>query len=156
MAIPNGTVVQLAKEGIVKVANLLDFDKESLRQIEDNLRRLGGRVPDPMPGAPQGASVPQPPYVFGAKLQMRLEVASKLVQFYFTIGRPVTAANLMWNLVMTRFKELWQALVDQLKSDNPDTRVISKSIPIIRWAKAFADYLRRCVGVLRDGALRAR
>ena len=79
MPILNATVVQLANEGIATVADLLDFDKESLRQIADNLRRPGGRVPDPTPGAPSGVSIPQPPYVFGAKLQMRLEVACKLV-----------------------------------------------------------------------------
>jgi hypothetical protein len=41
MGIPNATVVQLATEGIISVIDLADFDKESLQQLADNLRRPG-------------------------------------------------------------------------------------------------------------------
>ena len=42
MAIPHATRVQLAVEGITTVADLLDFDKDSLDQVANNLRRPGG------------------------------------------------------------------------------------------------------------------
>jgi hypothetical protein len=44
MGIPNPTVAQMQAEGISNVQDLADFDKESLQQLADNLRRPGGRV----------------------------------------------------------------------------------------------------------------
>ena len=79
MAIPHATVVELQHEGIVTVSDLVDFDKESLKQVADNLCRPGGRIPDPTPGAAQGATIPKPPFVFGSKSQTRLGVACKLI-----------------------------------------------------------------------------
>jgi hypothetical protein len=56
MGIPHATVVQLATEGIISVIDLADFDKESLQQLADNLRRPG-RVSDPNPPAQPGATI---------------------------------------------------------------------------------------------------
>ena len=47
MSIPHATVLQLSQEGIVSVMDLIDFDKESIKQVAEKLRRLGGRVADP-------------------------------------------------------------------------------------------------------------
>ena len=79
MSIPHATVVQLQQEGITAVSDLADFDQSSLQQLADNLRRPGGRVPNPDPGADAGATIPTPPFVFGAKSQKRLLVACDLV-----------------------------------------------------------------------------
>ena len=49
--VQHATVIQLALEGIQMVDNLADFDKEAFQQLADNLRHLGGRVPNPNPGA---------------------------------------------------------------------------------------------------------
>mmetsp|Transcript_33177 Transcript_33177/g.50752 ORF Transcript_33177/g.50752 Transcript_33177/m.50752 type:complete len:93 (+) Transcript_33177:65-343(+) len=54
-AIPNETVNQLANKGIAAVSDLSEFNKESLKQILDNLRNPGGRIPNPDPGAPAGS-----------------------------------------------------------------------------------------------------
>ena len=78
MAIPAATVAQLANEGIQTPSDLSDFDKDSMKQVADNLRNPGGRVPNPDPGAPAGATIARPPFVFGAKSQKRLLVATKL------------------------------------------------------------------------------
>jgi hypothetical protein len=56
MGIPHATVVQLARKGIISVIDLADFDKESLQQLADNLRRPG-RVPDPNLAAQPGATI---------------------------------------------------------------------------------------------------
>ena len=56
MGIPHATVVQLQSEGITLVADLVNFDKDSLQQLADNLRCPGGHVPDPNPGAPPGSN----------------------------------------------------------------------------------------------------
>ena len=79
MAIPHATVMQLHNEGITAVDDLAEFDSDSLAQIASNIRRPGGRIPDPTPSAPPGATIPTPPFVFGAKSQMRLEAACDLV-----------------------------------------------------------------------------
>ena len=146
MAIPHDTVVELNNEGIVTVEDLADFDRESLKQVADNLRRPGGRIPDPTPGATRGATIPKPPFVFGSKSQTRLGVACQLIRFYEMIDRPLTATNLRWNPVMRRFKEIWEAIELRKKADGPDTPVISKALPIMRWTEAFTDHLHRCVG----------
>ena len=110
MGIPHTTVIQLCAEGIEAVTDLADFDKDSLQQLADNLRRPGGRVPDPNPGAPAAATIPTPPSVFGAKSQKRIAVTCDLVRFYATVGRDLTAANLQWNTVMKNFEIQWKVL----------------------------------------------
>src|SRR4051812_38687613 len=87
MGIPHATVVKLGEEGIDTFDDLVNFDKETIKQIADNLRRPAGRVPDPNPGAVAGATIPTPPFVFGAKSQQRLTVACKLAKYYETVGR---------------------------------------------------------------------
>jgi hypothetical protein len=56
MGIPQATVVQLATEGITSVIDHANFDKESLQQLADNLRRPG-RVPGPNPAAQSGTTI---------------------------------------------------------------------------------------------------
>ena len=117
MAIPRETVARLAQEGITSADDLSEFDKSSICQIADNLRRPGGRIPDPNN---DGATIPTPPFVFGAKSQQRLNVACNLVRFYNMIGRTLTASNLTWSTTMVNFKDLWKAVVDRKASDDPD------------------------------------
>ena len=131
MAIPSATRTQLSVEGIKTVNDLLDFDKDSLDQVANNLRRPGG-----------GAS----PFVFGAKSHKRLLVATKLVKFYNTVGRTLSAENMQWNHVMRNFEEQWKALEDRKSEDAPDTPLISKDLPVIKWVEAFRDHLHRCIG----------
>ena len=144
MAIPNATVVKLSSEGISNAMDLSEFDKTSINQIADNLRRPGGRVVDPND---PNATIPTPPFVFGAKSQQRLLVASDAVRFYETIGRNLTASNLQWSTVLIHFKDLWKALVDRKNADEPDTPRITKALPIMKWTEAFVDHLNRCIGV---------
>lgn len=147
MGIPNGTVIQLQEEGISTVSDLEDFDKDTIEQVAVNLRRPASRVPDPAPNAAAGATIPTPPFVFGAKSQKRLIVATDLVKYYTTIGRPITAANMAWNTVMKNFEIQWKALIDKSKVDTPEVPKITKTLPIIRWTEAFTDHLHRVIGI---------
>ena len=147
MGIPHATVVQLAHEGIETVDDLADFDKDSLQQVADNLRRPGGRVPDPDPNAQQGATIPTPSFVFGAKSHKRLLVGCDLVRYYEMVGRPLTANNIQWNTVMKNFDIQWKALKDRKDEDEPDVPRITKALPILKWTEAFQDYLGRIIGV---------
>ena len=94
MGIPHETMVQMQREGIQTVADLADFEKQELQQLADNLRKPGGRIPDPNPNAALGATIPMPAFTYGAKSQKRLTVACDLVRFYQTVGRDLTAANI--------------------------------------------------------------
>ena len=74
MALPHVSVLQLQNEDVLDVVDLEDFDKDTLSQVADNMRRPGGRVPDPASGTAANRTIPTPPFVFGAKAQMRLNV----------------------------------------------------------------------------------
>ena len=132
MDIPAATVAQLVNEGISTVDDLMDFDKDSLEQVANNLRRLPG-----------GAAA----FTFGAKSLKRLIIACDLIRYYETVGRNVTAANLQWTPIMRNFGEQWKALMDRKEEDEPDTPVISKELPVMQWVESFRDYLQRCIGV---------
>jgi hypothetical protein len=125
MAIAHDTRIQLQQEGINNVVDLADFEKDTLKQVADNLRRPGGRVPDPDPGAAAGAMIPTPPFVFGAKSQMRLLAACDLVRYYGTVGREITAANVHWDPVIKTVLPLAGLLVDIEEASAPKVSEIS-------------------------------
>ena len=146
MGIPHATVVQLRTEGIDVVADLADFDKDSLQQLVDNLRCPGGHVLDPNPGAPPRATIPTPPFVFGAKSQKRITVTCDLVRFYATVGRDLTVANLQWSTIMKNFEIQWTVLKERKGDDSTEVPKISKALPVIKWMEAFHDFLNRKIG----------
>ena len=146
MGIPHTTMVQMQQEGIQSVADLADFEKQSLQQLADNLRKPGGRIADPDPNAQLGATIPMPAFTYGAKSQKRLTVACDLIRFYQTVGRDLTAANIQWNQVMSNFEIQWKALKDKQDEDDPDVPKITKALPIIKWTEAFQDFLNRVIG----------
>ena len=98
MAIPAETRAQMINEGIQAVEDLVDFDKEALKQVASNLRRPGGRVADPNPGADPGATIPIPAFIFGAKSQLRLSAAADLLRYYEMVGRDTTPGNIRQEL----------------------------------------------------------
>ena len=146
MGIPYATMVQMQQEGIQAVSDLADFEKQSLQQLADNLRKPGGRIPHPNPNAALGATIPMRAFTYGAKSQKRLTVACDLVRFYQTVGRDLTAANIQWNQVMSNFEIQWKALKDRKDEDDPDVPKITKALPIIKWTEAFQDFLNRVIG----------
>ena len=146
MGIPHATVLQLQSEGITLVSDLVDFNKNSLQQLADNLRRPGGCVPDPNPGAPPGSTIPTPPFVFGAKSQRCIAITCDLVKYYTTVSRDLTAANLQWNTVMKNFNVQWTVLKERKGDDSPETPKISKALPVIKWMEAFQDFLNWKIG----------
>ena len=147
MGIPHKTMVQLQHEGVQSVADLADFDKDSLQQLTDNLRKPRGRIPDPNPNADAGATIPTPAFIYQAKSQKRLAVACNLIRYYQTVGRDLTASNIQWNQVMSNFEIQWKALKERKDEDDPEVPYISKALPIIKWTEAFQDFLNRVIGV---------
>lgn len=146
MAIPHATVIQLRNEGISTVGDLIDFDKDTLQRIAENLRRPGGRIANPDRNAEPGETIATPPYVFGAKSQKRLLAACDIVRYYSTTGRALNAANMRWNVVKN-FADQWKALKDRREDETPEVPKITKALPVIKWTEAFTDYLHRAIGV---------
>ena len=99
LALPTATRVQLVQEGLTDISDLTEIDSENLKQIADNLRRPAGTMIGPN-DANGARMIPIPPFVFGAKSQLRMKAAIKLLRFYETVGRVHTAANLRWNPVI--------------------------------------------------------
>ena len=135
MGILHETMVQLQHEGIQSVADLADFDKDSLQQLADNLRKSGGRIPDPNPNAAAGATIPTPVFTHGAKSQKRLAVSCNLIRYYQTVGRDLIAANIQWNQVMSNFEIQWNALKERKDEDDPGVPKIMKALPILKLSK---------------------
>ena len=146
MGIPHATMVQMQLEGIQSIADLADFEKDSLQQLADNLRKPGGRIADPDPNVPAGASIPTPAFTHGAKSQKRLTVACDLIRYYQTVGRGLTAANIQWNQVMSNFEIQWKVLKEWKDEDDHDVPKITKALPTIKWTEAFQDFLNRVIG----------
>ena len=110
LAITLDTCVQLATEGLETVDDFAEFDDESLNQIIDNIRRPGGGILDPNPGAATGATIPTPSFVFGSKSQLRLKAAITIAKYYGTVGRTPSAGNMRWNSVIKTLIEHWRSL----------------------------------------------
>ena len=68
MGIPHTTMVQMQQEGIQLIGDLADFEKQSLQQLADNLRKPGGRIADPSPNAALGATIRMPAFTYGEKV----------------------------------------------------------------------------------------
>ena len=66
------------------VDDLVAFEKDTIQQVADSLRRPGGRIPDPTPNAAPRATTPKPPFFFGEKYQKRLLTVCDIVQYYDT------------------------------------------------------------------------
>ena len=79
MGIPHATVVQLQVEGITVIQDLADFNKDTLQQLADNLRKPAGHIPDPNPAAAAGATIPTPSFMLGTKSQHCISVACEIV-----------------------------------------------------------------------------
>ncbi len=63
METPHEASIQLQQEEIDTVDDLVDFDKDTLKQVADNLRHPGGQVPSSDPNADVGATILTPRFV---------------------------------------------------------------------------------------------
>jgi hypothetical protein len=133
-------------EGIILVDDLVDFEKDTLEQIAANLRRPAGRVDDPKPNADEGATIPTPPFIFGAKSQKRLVIAAKLLRYYEVVCRPLTRANIQWTTVMKNFDAQWKALTDKKDADDPEVPKITK-VCLLLCGRKYSEtmYIKRLV-----------
>ena len=127
------------------VSDLLEFDKDSFKEVVDNLRRPGGRIPNPDAHPPDGFTIPQPPFQIGAKSVMRLVAASKIGRYYETVGRELSAANMKWSETIKVFFRHFKALEDRKKeNDIPDVPKITKSLAVTKWSESSKIFFPAC------------
>ena len=149
--IPHATVVHLVNEGIATVTDLADFNKTSLKQFADKLHHPGGHVLDPIigqqGGAPPGATIPTPPFIFYAKSQKCLAMACDLIHYYETTGCDLTAANSRWTHVVKNFEIQWISLKAHKEEDELDVPKITCNLLLISWMESFLDFLAHVIRV---------
>ena len=144
MGIPAETRERIKDEGIENVGDLIDFDKEAIKLIAESLQRPAGRILDPND---PDATIPTPPFVFGAKSQKRLVEASAMVRFYDTISRELTPANMRYEPIIRNFGQQWKSLQDRKDGEKPKVPELTRELGVLRWSEAFSDYLDRAIGV---------
>ena len=102
------------------VEDLVEFNKYTIQQVADSLRRPGG------------ATIPKVPFVFGENPQKRLLTTCDIVRYYETTGQGITTSNILWNMVIKNFEAQWKALKEQKKVEEPDVPKITKALSIIK------------------------
>eukprot|EP00957_Ditylum_brightwellii_P148016 11270426-Ditylum_brightwellii.AAC.1 len=91
MEVTKETLVQLGKEGIKEVKDLVEFNKDIWKQVAENLKPLEDRMKNPYKEADQNHdTVPQILYLFGIRLQKRLLEAYELMRATALISRPAS------------------------------------------------------------------
>ena len=124
MGIRRDTFVQIQNEGIYTITDLVDFDKDTINKISDNLRRTSGRIEDPNLGATAGDIIPTSTFVIGAKSQNHILTACELMRYYKTTRSPLTTGNIAWNPIMRNIVEQWKKLKNRKYGEEPEvTRI---------------------------------
>ena len=131
----------IAPRGIEDIDSIVDFNKYTLKQVEYNLRRLGGWVPDPDSRATRVAMIPNPMFVFRAESKMHLLTACNLMHYYGTLGPDATPVSIRWYPIIKNLLEHWGALVNRKKCADHKVLKISKTLSVIKWREAFMDLL---------------
>ena len=89
--------------------------------------------------------VARPDFKFGGNLQMRLEVASNIVQFYKTVGRAITNTIMKWDSIIKDFKKEWEIMVKRKGENVLDAKKTSKALPIRKWMEYLERFLHGTV-----------
>ena len=110
MGIPHATVVQMRNEGILLISDLEEFSKEDIDNLANTLRKT------PIPNV-----TPPLNYTFGVKSQKRRIVAAEIVRYYVTVGRKITASDMLWNPVLKDFEVQWNSIKQRKEQDSPET-----------------------------------
>ena len=75
-------VSRLAKEGIERREDLIEFASANIKTVAGNLRRPGGRAPNE---SIEGRIVPNQPFTFGTKAELRLENDVEIMNHFETL-----------------------------------------------------------------------
>jgi hypothetical protein len=97
LGIPECTVKKLKDEGIEHPCNLIDFDKDTLQQVAENLHKAPTCKTDN-----EGDVIYLDPYVLSAKSYKRMLETAELMRFYEAIGQEIDAESIQYETVTKR------------------------------------------------------
>ena len=114
-SIDSGTVTEMASEGFHNFGDVAEFYEDMIKAVAAQIRRPGGTIEDPnyvvplfVAGQPPALvpRIPTPPYQLSSKSQRRILVASHLLQYYATTGRPVVVSMMQYTTIVKDFETL--------------------------------------------------
>ena len=143
MGILAATRLRLQQEGISNIDDLAEFYPDDIKQLAETLRKPGGRVADPND---DDATIPTPPFQFGARSIKRLTEACHLVRFYETTGQNITATTMQYQPVCHHFAAQWKSLEEKRRAPKSEVPKSTKELGILAWTKAFNDFLADNIG----------
>jgi len=135
------TRAQLGIEGITDIDDL-NWKPDEWDDFAANCRRPG-QIPDPANAA---QLIHQAPFILPVRSLKRLKVASALVRHYQATGRPLSAANMMWDPVITNFELQFDALKEAIKKDPPKIPKLKKGGSVTKWSPSFETILSQHFG----------
>ena len=155
MSIGSQTVTEMASEGFHNFDDVAELDQDMIKAVAAQLFRPGWTIEDPnyvippfvagQPPAPV-PHIPTPPYQLSPKSQRRLLVASHLLQYYETTGRPVVVSMMQYTTITKDFETQWNALIARKEKYVPSAPFITKNFGIIEWLELFKDHLTQVIG----------
>eukprot|EP00957_Ditylum_brightwellii_P059496 4517197-Ditylum_brightwellii.AAC.1 len=87
MEVAKEVLVQMGKEGIKELEDLVELSKEIWKQVVENLKRPGDQMKNPDRVTNQShVTFPQTLYLFWARTQKRILEASELMRYYKIVG----------------------------------------------------------------------
>jgi hypothetical protein len=131
MGISKKTMEKLKEEGIESPQDLIDFDKDTLHQLAENLRKAPGKES----------------YALSAKSHKRMLETAEFMRFYQTIGREVDMECIQYETVTKDFMEQWKSLKSRQAAAKPEVPKITQALPIIKWTETFDVFLSRTIGI---------
>ena len=78
---------------------------------------------------------------------MRLLTACNLMNYYGKVGQDDTPGSIWWYPVIKNFSEQWGNIINFSKGNDPRVPEISETLSMIKWTKAFTEFLHRKIGV---------
>ena len=136
----------LAAEGIVEVADFVDFSDDMISQVTRNLRKPSGTMADTRPGAAAGARLPIPPVSISAISVERMKMAAQAVRYYNVIDRSIRLSCMGVSVIDMLDKAL-TALDERKSATKPAVPVFDpKQQSILQNYEAVLEHLSKEVG----------
>ena len=140
MGLDDRTLPEVAKQGLVEIADLVEHNEDDLDNIWDSLRKPPQRLDD------KGKLHNVAPFPISAKTQKRMLIATHAARYYDQIGRDITPMMLYWT-TLKNFDLQHQALLDKKKRDEPDVPKLTSKMSIVKWIESFKLHCYAIIGV---------
>ena len=122
---------QLMEEGISSIVDLQFINSDLIKELANNLCRPSGS---------------KKPFHFSITSQMKMLDTSNYVRHCVAMGRVVSPDHCRCKVIQN-FACQWKALEKQRDGDQPTPPVVGKDLNMLRWSKAFGEFLMQKIGM---------